>query len=286
MQIDTFKRDRRTGQYLFDNLVFSVKPYFLNPDNSSLNSSNPEQIQMAASSASAQIPIQSVEEGGVEISKLTCQRNAACLIEIADETRKHKITGRPCHVDTIFGDGMEPFVLPESVFIGRKEPLLFRATDISGNANNIRPVFVSQRIITDRARDPKLDAYLVERQVRSRYALPYLCPLDENPALDGDAEGEYNFTEDARGHFEVRKLTYKSTGVFKFKITDETGQSLTNNWVYSSAGLGTAHEPFILPTPWVIKAGGIVKFTIKDLSGSSNTIYLTLSGRMLFLSRR
>lgn len=286
MQIQTFRRDKKTGRYLFDNLVFSVKPYYLVPDNANLNASNPEQVQMTASSASAQLPIQSVEEGGIEIMSLSCERTAACLVEIADEVRKHKITGRPVHVDTVFGDGMEPFILPESIFTGRREPLLFRATDLSGSTNAIRPVFHGQRIITERARDPKVDAYLLERQVRSRYALPYLCPLDENPELTADQQSEFTFTQDARGHFEVRKLTYKSTGDFKFKITDETGQSLSNNWVHASAGLGTAHEPFILAGPWVIKAGGNVKVEIKDLSGSANTIYLTLSGRMLFLARR
>jgi len=283
MKLKTFERNKKTGEYLFNNLVYSVKPYFLTPDNSSLSPTQPEKVTMAAGAASAQIPIQSVEEGGVEIAYLTCERFAACLIDLSDEVRKHRITGRPCHVDTIFGDGMEPFVLPESIFIGRKEPLLFRATDLSAAANYIRPVFVGQRIITERARDESLDAYLIQRQLRSRYILPYLCPPDENPVLTALQEREYNFTQDNRGNFEVRKLTYSSTGTFKFKIQDETGQSLTNNWVHSSAALGTAHEPFILPTPWVIKAGGIVKITIVDLSNAGNTIYLTLCGRMLFL---
>ena len=284
MRIKTFERDRQSGEYLFDNLVFAVKPYYLTPDNANLNSADPEQIEMAASSASAQVVVQSIEEGGVEIHSLSCERTGACLAEIIDETRRHKITGRPCHVDTIFGDGQEQFMLPESLFLGRKDPMLVRFTDLTGAPNDIRPVFHGQRIITDRARDPKVDAYMLERQIRSRYMLPYLCPLDENPALQANAEGEYYFTEDSRGHFEVRKLTYKSTGDFKFKIIDETGQSLTSNWVHCSAGLGTAHEPFVLAGPWVIKSDGIVKFIIKDLSGSANTIYLTLSGRMLFLS--
>ncbi len=160
-----------------------------------------------------------------------------------------------------------------------------KCTDLSGSTNNIRPIFHGQRVIADRAKDPAVDKYVIERGIRSRYTLPYMCPLDENPSMTANQERDYTFTQDARGHFEVRKLTYKSTGNFKFKILDETGQSLTRNWVHASAGLGTAFEPFVTAGPWTIKNGGIVSFTIKDLSGSANTIYLTMSGRMLMTTR-
>lgn len=286
MQIRTIDQDKQ-GNYHFNNLALAVKPHFLTPKNTTLNSADPEEIEMAASSNSARVSIYSSEEGILEITHLSCYRTAACLVDLADDARKQRITGRPCHVDTVFGDGQEPFLLNESLFLRKNQSILMQATDLSADANDIRPVFTGQRVLAERARDEKVDNYIVEREKRARYVLPFLCPLDEEPALSTSAEADYYYTQQSIAHFEVRKLTFSSSGTFKFKITDETGTELTNDWIHSSAVLGTAMEPFILPTPWVIQAGGKVRFRIKDLGTvSTNTIYMTLCGRSLFVAGR
>ncbi len=287
MQIRAFDVNEKTGQYEFNNLTLAVKPYWLTPDNTVLNSSNPEEIEMVASSQSAEVPIYSVEEGMIEIRDLTCYRTGACTIEMIDDARKQRITGRPCHVDTIFGDGQEAFTLSESLPLRKNQAILFRATDISADTNDIRPVFHGQRIMAERARDASIDKYMVDRDIRARYVLPYLCPLDEEPSLTANARANYYFSQQSIAHFEVKKLTFVSTGDFKFKVTDESGNQLCNDWLHSSAVLGTAQEPYMLSTPWVIQAGGKVKFEIEDLSGgSTNKIYLTLCGRQLFVAGR
>lgn len=289
MQIHSFDVNEKTGRYEFNNLTLSVKPYWLTPNNTTLNSSNPEEIEMAASAQSAQVAIYSVEEGAIEIKDFACYRTGACLVEIMDDARKQRITGRPCHVDTIFGDGMEPFTLNESLFLRKNEAILMSATDLTAaqGGNDIRPVFHGQRIMAERARDASVDKYIEERAIRSRYVMPFLCPLDEDPAIDADATEDVYFTQQSISHFEVRKLTYSSTGAFKFKIVDESGNQLCNDWIHSSAALGTASEPYVLATPWIIQAGGQVRFTIKDLAGGSgNQIYMTLCGRQLFVSNR
>ena len=285
MQIRAFDVDER-GNYLFNNLALSVKPHWMVPDNTVLNQDNPEELEMAANAASAEIPIYSTDQGALEITHLTCYRTAACNVELTDNARKQKITGRPCHVDTIFGDGQEPFILSESLFLRKNESILMRAVDLSGATNDIRPVFTGQRIMAEKARDANVDKYLVERAKRARYVLPFLCPLDEDPELDENDEADFYFTQQSIAHFEVRKLTFSSTGDFKFKVTDESGNQLTSDWVHSAAVGGTAMQPFILPTPWVIQAGGLVKFRIQDLGTvSTNNIYFTLCGRSLFVAR-
>ena len=284
MNLKSFHVDKETGEYHFNQLLFQVRPYYLVPRNAALNAANPEQINMLANAVSAYVQMYMVDEGAFEASLLSCHRDDECLVEIYDDVHKRNLTGRPCHVDTIFGDGQEPFILPESLFLEKRQSLQFRCTDLSGQENNIRPVFGGQRIFSDRIRDPKVDEYLRNRVIRSRYMLPYMCPLDEDPLLTAlQASQEFYFTQDAIGHFEVRKITFNSAGAFKFKLYDETGQELTSDWVHSGAGMGNANEPYIFYSPLAIRAGGMLKFILTDLSNDANQIYITLTGRMFYL---
>lgn len=281
MQLKSYSIDKQ-GVYRINNLPFYVKPYYLVPKNAALNAANPEQITMLANGASGQIPVFFVDEGAFEGAYLSAQyADERMLVTILDDVRKRPITGRPCYLPTIFGNGLRPAVLPESIFLDKRESLIMNFTDLSGDVNNIRPVIHGQRIYTDKARDKQLDSYVERRLVRARYIMPYFCPLDTNPAIAGNASQDVYFTQDGTSHFEVKKLTYCSTGAFKFKIKDEAGEELTNDWVHATAGLGTAQYPFITYGPWMIRSGGIVTFTIEDLSGQTNTVYLTLIGRQL-----
>ena len=284
MNLKSFEVDPQTGKYRFNDLLFQVRPYYLVPSNASINANNPEQIQMNGNAASAAVPMYVVDEGAFEGSLLSCQKTSACLVSIYDNTRQRFLTGRPCHVDTIFGTGALPFILPESIFLEKRQALQVICTDLSGQDNDIRPVIGGQRIFSDRIRDPKVDKYLQGRMLRARYMLPYMCPLDEEPSLTAlQANQEYYFTQDSVGHFEVKKITFSSTGAFKFKIVDETGQEIMRDWVHSTAGIGTAAQPYIFYSSFVIRAGGVVKFIFTDLSNDANTIYMTLTGRLFFL---
>ena len=284
MNLKSFSIDPKTGKYHFNDLLFHVRPYFLVPRNAALNPADPEQIDMLANAVSAPVQMYMVDEGAYEGTLMSCQRADECLVEIYDDVHRRKLTGRPCHVDTIFGDGQEPFILPESIFLEKRQSLQILCTDLSGQVNNIRPVFGGQRIFSDRIRDPKVDKYLRNRILRARVMLPYMCPLDEDVTLTAlQANRDIYFTQDTVAHFEVQKLTFSSDGAFKFKIYDETGQELTSDWIHSAAGLGTAAEPYIFYSPLVIRAGGIVRFVVTDLSNDANTIYLTLTGREFFI---
>lgn len=288
MQIQAFDVNEQ-GNYEFNAATLAIKPYWLTPENSSINSADPEEIEMGASASSAEIPIYTIDEGVIEISDLTCYRTYTCTVMLKDDARKQLITGRPCHVDTVFGSGTRQFRLSESLPLRKNQAILMSCTALTANATAIKPVFAGQRILVDRIAGPggiEVRKKIVEREIRARYVLPYMCPLDEEPSMTGNDTKVYYFTQQSIAHFEVRKLTYVSTGAFKFKITDESGNQLCNDWLYSTAVLGTADYPYLLPTPWVIQAGGKVKFEIKDLSGSANTIYLTLCGRQLFVANR
>lgn len=282
MQIKTFGKTK-DGKYRFNQLAYDVKPFWLVPDNAALNPTDPEEITIPASGASAGIPMRSLEEGGYEFGLMSAQRTDECLVNIFDEYLRRPLTGRPCHVDTIFGNGSFPFILPETIFLERRQTLVIQATDLSGNPNTIRPVLGGQRINPERSNSQELRDEIEDRRARRIYIAPFLSPLDEDVALTASQERDFYYTQEGVSNFEVKKLTFTSTGAFKFRVIDETGRRLTENWLHSSAVLGTAQNPYILFTPWVIRAGGKVQFTFRDLSGLSNTIYLTLSGRVFFV---
>ena len=273
--------------YEWNNLPRFVKPYYLALENQSANAANPEQIVMAANAASAPIGMRITHEGPFEGGYLMYDRDSvdsgACLIDLTDTHRRHRITARPCHVDTIMGDGTRPSIIPESIWIERRQNIQFQATDLTGAPNAIRPYIAGQRFFLEQARDEHLDAYSFGRSFRARYMLPYFAPTDKDIEMVGDDTLEWQFTQDGRGHFEVMKINYVSTGDFRFKIRDEVGTELTQNWVHNTAGLGTARDPFMTYGSWFITASGIVTFTIEDLSGTANKIYLTLLGRILFV---
>lgn len=274
--------------YKFNQLLRYVKPFYLVPDNAANNPTNPAQVQMAANSWSPQIPMSIGSDGPFEGSMLMYDRGSddvgACLVELVDMEAGFRITGRPCHVDTILGDGTNPSLLPESIWLNRRQTLQFRAFDLTGDENAIRPIIHGQRLWLDQARDADLTRYAEERMFRRRSVYPYVCPTDEDITLTGAAAAtDHYFTQAAIGHFEVFKILYVSTDEFRFKIQDEGGRALTEDWVHAYGGMGTARFPFMTYGTWLIEASGKVTFTLQDLSGQDNTIYLTLMGRMLLV---
>jgi len=285
------------GNYVFNELMWGVQPYALTPDNADLNPTHPEQIVVPASGTSPQISMYCVDEGAFEGSYLCAEYGQDGSgnplyqrVEIIDDTRGRPITGRPCHIVTLFGTGQRPMVLPESIFLDKRESLIVRSYDLSGSANWIRPVIHGQRLFNSRVRDKSLDDYREKRIIRSRYMQPFICPTDEDMTLTGasGSRAEYYFTNEAIGHFEVKKITYYSSYPFKFRIFDESGQQMSRNWVHATAGLGTAQYPFLTYGSWAIRARGIVRIELESLpnaAGSYNndTIYMTFIGRMFFI---
>lgn len=284
------------GNYEFNDLLFGVRPYYLTPENSQVNPSHPEQITVAANGTSVRQSLFCVDEGSFEGDYLTAEYGTDASgnplymkVDILDDVSGRPITGQPCHITTLFGTGQRPLVLPESVFLDKKEALVIQIYDLSGSTNWIRPVLHGQRIFTERMRDRSLDEYREKRIIRKRYIRPYICPTDDDISLTGGSGNrtEVQYSNDAVGHFVVKKLTYFSSYPFKFRIWDESGQQLTRSWVHATAGLGTAQYPFLLYGSLAIRARGIVRVEVESLPNSAgdyndDTIYFTFIGYQFY----
>ncbi len=305
MKVEAFKLDKKTGRYFANELPFYVRPYYLVPDNYNTNPVNPSYatVPAAAGAWSAEVKIRSIPGGAFEGAYLTMyyynfpDGTEDFLVSIRDINRSINITGRPCHVRTVFSQVVAPWpeyryppvVLPESIFLNEKEGLGIRFQRIiAGDEENVQPIIHGQMMFFRKVINNDIDEYIRRRILRARQMMPYFCPLDEDPVVPAGSEVEVWFTQDLMCHFDVRKLAYFATsdGValgFKFRIVDEYGQELTNNWIRSVAGLGSAPRPSHTTGPWCIRAGGKVKFIIRNLDPTYDlTVYLTLIGRQFF----
>jgi len=288
MRLQSYAIDEQ-GNYQWNKLLRNVKPFYLVPRNADQNAAQPEQVVVPANGQSNDVRMTVNHEGPFEGAYLTYDVGAtgvaaAQLIELEMPSVKHKITGRPCHISTVMGSGQRYNILPESIWLQKRQGLIFRSFDLSGQENTVRPVIHGQRFWLDQARDANLDKYARERDFRNRYILPYMCPTDEDITMDASqAATDYYFTQDVRGHFEVFKICVHSTDEFKFVILDENDQQLMTNWVHVNAGMGNAQDPFVFYGTWLISAGGQCTFRLQELSGDENKIYITLIGRMLMV---
>jgi hypothetical protein len=87
------------------------------------------------------------------------------------------------------------------------------------------------------------------------------------------------------GHFECTHiLRYfgadhdQSTSPFELELVNpQTRQSIMNGRIHSMF-IGDAQNPQPFPAPFIIPAGQLLRFKLTDLSGSTNTVYLTLRG--------
>lgn len=291
-QIRDPKTQKVVGEeYEMEPLASYVKPYTVVPYNADLNPTQPEQVTMLANQQSADAVMRLVDEGLFEGAYFTAQyEDSRMLVELTDNQRRVSLTGRPCHLETIVGVGQRPFVLPESLPIDKRQPIVVRFTDLSGDNNNIRFQIHGQRMLSEQIRDPRLDRYIRRRRERNRHMSVYMCPLDQDPSIAAATTEDHYFTNDTNIYFEVRKINFKSTlsqggaAAFKFKVTDEKSNGMQTNWIHSGGALGTAQYPFIYYGPWLIEPGGKVTFTIQNLSaGDSMKLYMTLIGRQHFV---
>ena len=78
--------------------------------------------------------------------------------------------------------------------------------------------------------------------------------------------------------FHVFTLQSKQTGVYTAEIRDAAGTYFNNKPLHSSTIFGNGNLPYKLPYPYLLRRSSAMVFNISDLSGSSNTIQITLGG--------
>ena len=120
--------------------------------------------------------------------------------------------------------------------------------------------------------------------------LPYCYSLERSVA-QGNAIGAGLTVQDsikvsADSSFVACQVTGASTGDYLAQLRiDNSDRILMNRPVHSSALVGTAERPHVLPKPLLISANATLSFDLTDLSGAQNEVYFTLVGYKIYGER-
>ncbi len=113
---------------------------------------------------------------------------------------------------------------------------------------------------------------------------PFIVVIKVSLTSGADGSGIYNV--DSGNTFTIREIRQKSTSTFDITgIQDQQGQDFTNastslpiDGNYFPDILVDNNNPSILPSPIVIQPSGLIRFLLKDTSGSANDVFIYLHG--------
>jgi hypothetical protein len=247
-------------------------------------------VEMVANQTSTVLAMAVSGSGPLEISQLACKRTGACLAQliVEDGQTQRVLMNVQQHIDNIFGDGGRPYYLPETLIVDELRALNAAFLDISGSANAVWPVAHAARYLQIQ-NDPRL--VMMRRRMESRQylSLPYFYGLDntfKTLSAGGTANEVITIANDH--HFEIHTIQIQSSDSFKLNIVDVaqkesiiSGPSGVDYEVEYSLISGNGQYPFKLHEPRMIFAGQKLVVSMTELSGKSNTVYLTLGGRAI-----
>lgn len=115
----------------------------------------------------------------------------------------------------------------------------------------------------------------------------WLVDPDKIPVtLAGGGRTTLHFTVDSRGHFDWAYIVGISTGRYSIEFTDGGRNKLLQNApVMNELIVGESFRPLMLAKPYFVDVGNSqreITCVIRDLSGTTNTIWLSLYGRRFY----
>ena len=305
------------------------QPYFLLPNqpNNTLVIPSGQTLQQISMSISGEGPAQitmlaaeralsnsagqgSVDGGNYPITPGTTPSSptsinvATVLLQIQDGQGTRALMNGAAHIDTIFSNflpGNKAYPLAEALYIDEQRKILISATDLSQAVplapsttpvtNNIRPVFISERLLS-RVYDSTTARARAKTDKRQYLSMPYFYVLDDGFAAipaNGTVVKTISLGQDS--HFELFQLTAVATGglgSFLINIAQQsTGESIfdaplgVSFPLSSGLVVGNASFPVRFHEPRFFEVGSKLIVTLTDVSGAPNQTYITLAGRAL-----
>lgn len=287
-------------------LYRDILPYALGPDQNKVNanatiaitSTDPVTIPFKLPHSS--LSMDNALGNPLQIDQITFDDNdataaaAAVTVFIADQGEQRQYMNFPCHIRTIAASGQLSARLSEDLFLPTRHQLLVTFQKTTGATNQhlffkfhgkIYYTWSSnlQSHPADRAEMVGLVNKWLERR---KYVNPYWMTTNNGAVvIPANQTVEVHAQVGDEGHFEATHLLraftsgVATTSPFEVSILNQqTRQALMNGAIHSYM-IGDAFNPQPFPCSFIVPAGQILRFKIKDLSGSSNTVYLTLRGR-------
>lgn len=264
--------------------VIAEMPYFLltNEPNNTVN--------VPANQASIMNVMTVSGEGPASIVSLGHEKTGALrvLLQIQDGRTQYGLMNGAVHIDTIMGNGLQPYRFSEALYIDELRSVQIVFTDISGLANTVRVCALANRMLSQQV-DTTLTRIRKRMSEQQYLSMPYWYTLDQGPiTVAGGASVQQTITVGQDHHFQIFKFSAVSTGLFSIDIIDSqkgesiiTGPQGVHYEIGSDILFGNANFPFVLHEPRLVQVGQRLLVNITDLSGAPNTIHLTLGGRAL-----
>jgi hypothetical protein len=204
------------------------------------------------------------------LQAITGSRSGLYSAKITDTGIGRNLQNYRVQDDNFAGNAQNPNYLMHPAYFARGSAIGLDLLDRSGGSNTIQLGFHGYLVV-----NPPLPTMVYNE---SWYQLS-----TDRQALTANGKQDVAVLVDQRGDFVLQKIVSSQTGAFQLQILDSRSntlltKSLTNNTIIA----GTAQRPFILPQPRFIGRGTTILVTLKDTSGSSNTVELVMEGYRVF----
>lgn len=223
--------------------------------------------------------------------------NANFTVLMEDIGDQLRYMNYPIHIRTFAGgvnptgaaQGMLPALLSEPLFLPTRHNLMFTLNTISGAASNIHLFPVGgifdtwSTILVDHPQDKTALIALINKLLeRRKYIYPYWFTTDQGVmTVPANETQQQDVVVGDDGLFEATHILAISTGDFEVEFFNpDTRQTLMNGRIHSGM-IGNSFNPQPFPCSMIFTRGTTVRFIVKDLSGSSNAVYITLRGRRI-----
>lgn len=192
------------------------------------------------------------------------------------------------HAATIFGTNLNPYRLPESLYIDNERRLKVKLTNLSPLTNDARLAIRATRnaIVTV---DPAADLAGLKLREKARLTFPFLYTFDDGKAdLNAGQTADFAVTTDAEFDFQLYQISGVASGPYDIDVLDaNTGESILNAMgdnhfqISDELVVGTAAFPFRLHQPRLYRAAQKMIVRLTNTHPDANTIYITFGGRKL-----
>jgi len=307
-QIETFKRDPKTGSVYINPAKDYIQPFELTIDKSSSVPAN--LVSLPAGANVGPFPMSARYDGPIEIFYVKVRVTDANGADVQDydidwlleHPGKRKIfmpQGKLVPLIACAGDGGRPYILAETIFLPAVQSLnvTFINNDLA-NTRIVELVLGGMKMYPNAAPKPvrnEIQDYIDRRERTYTYfmttdAVPILAAAGGAGSTDVDAFATVPDDTD----LEIIKLTARSTGPFRTIVKDGTNdRGLTGNKIHSSLMFG-GHDPTAMggglggsggifpyrwPTSWLVRRSTQVQFKLDNLTAAPNTVKMVLGGR-------
>lgn len=310
-QVPTFLRDKQSGEIYMNPAKDWVQPF-------ELTVSKPNQlIKLLAGETRGPFPLTAQYDGPIECFYVKCNVYApaqdptvpGALLQTYDidfllehPGKRIQFSNRKVPLIALSGNGGQPYVLPETIFIPPVQSLNLTLTN-NDLSNDVFVEFVlgGIKFYPNQAPSGEIKTEVWKYVDRRERTYAYFQTTDEVVILTSLQENIFFMTIPDNSDFECFKLSAQATAAFRCLIRDgQNDRALTGDRIHWSLLFGTGSQmvangvggagafngsvgawPARWATSWLIRRSTKVQLDLTNLSTDDNTIKPVFAGRKI-----